>query len=144
MDREDQIQTIVEVLAKLQRPSLNSGWHKLGLSHAQMGMLYLLYFHNKSSVKEAADFLGITKSAVTQLAGPLADKGLLTREEDAKDRRIVRLRLTGKGAQVLKKIARHKFDGIRSAIENLSDKEVEKLCALVKKAAGAISTTNTK
>jgi DNA-binding MarR family transcriptional regulator len=135
MDKETLIQGIIESLAKCQRPGLTASWRKSGLSHAQVGMLYLLHYHNSASVKEAADFLGITKSAVTQLAGPLASKGLLVRQEDPADRRIVRLSLTAKGAQALKSVAKHKFDGLRTALENLNGYEIKNLHNLLQKAA---------
>jgi DNA-binding MarR family transcriptional regulator len=141
MEKQTLIQGIIESLAKFQRPGLTAGWKKAGLSHAQVGMLYLLHYHSSVSVKEAADFLGITKSAVTQLAGPLADKGLLVRQEDPCDRRIVRLSLTAKGAQALKNVAKHKFDGLRSAFENLSKDEIKKIHNLLQKAAGTETST---
>jgi DNA-binding MarR family transcriptional regulator len=130
MDREQIIQSIIEGLAKSQRPVLNAIRKASGLSHAQLGMLHLLYHHKQASVKETADYLGITKSAVTQLADPLVAKDFVARRNDPKDRRIVRMSLTAKGAQQLKKLARHKFDGIRAAIDKLDDKELEQLYKL--------------
>lgn len=130
MDKEELIQAIIENMAKCQRPAIKSGWKELGLSHAQTGMLYLLYYHDQSSVNEAADFLGISKSAATQLLGPLADKGLVVRQNDKNDRRIVRLGLTAKGRQALKKLAKHKYAGLRSAMEELSGEELRQLSAL--------------
>jgi DNA-binding MarR family transcriptional regulator len=135
MSREDQIQSIVLSLAKLQRPALNRGLEEFGLSHAQAGMLLLLAHQDQRSVKETADFLGISKSAVTQLADPLETKQFITRNTDPRDRRIVRLSLTDKGRQVLRKLAKRKFDGIRAAITNLSDREVGQLYDLIIKMA---------
>jgi len=139
MSKEDKVQAIVEIIARLQKPSLNSGWKKLGLSHAQLGMLYLLSRHDNSSVKEAADFLGISKSAITQLVDPLVEKALISRQTDPVDRRIVRLTLTAKGRLALKNLARYKLDGVRSAIGTLNDKEVEAVCILLKKALHNVS-----
>jgi DNA-binding MarR family transcriptional regulator len=139
MNREEQIQAVVESLAKCQRPILNAGWKKLGLSHAQMGMLYLLFYHHEASVKQAADFLGISKSAVSQLTDPLVAKGFVSRRNDPADRRIVRMGLTADGSQVLKKLAKYKFAGIRSAIDSLGDKDVEQLYRLHQKMSENIS-----
>jgi MarR family transcriptional regulator, organic hydroperoxide resistance regulator len=133
MDKEELIQGIVENLAKCQRPALNAGWKALGLSHAQMSMLYLLFYHAQSNVKEIADFLGISKSAVSQLLDPMVDKGLVSRHNDLKDRRIVRISLTAKGKQTLKKLAKYKFAGLRSALQNLDQKELAELYRLHKK-----------
>jgi len=133
MGREELVQSIIENLAKCQRPGLNTSWKEFGLSHAQVGMLYLLAYHHGASVKETADYLGITKSAATQLLDPLVDKGMVNRANDPKDRRIARLSLTAKGSGTLKKIAKHKFAGLRSALENLNDGELRALQKLHQK-----------
>jgi hypothetical protein len=44
--------------------------------------------------------------------------------------------LTAQGVQELKKLGKFKFDGLRTAIESLDDKEIENLRRLVQKAAG--------
>jgi DNA-binding MarR family transcriptional regulator len=133
MNREQQIQSIIENLAQFQRPTLSAAWKYLGLSHAQIGMLHLLFHHAQASVKETADYLGVTKSAVTQLADPLVAKGFVTRQNDSKDRRIVRMSLTPEGVRELKSLAKHKFDGVRAAIDNLNDKDLEQLYKLYRK-----------
>ena len=133
MSRDNHVQAIVEILVKLQKPSVKSGWKKLGLSHAQMGMLYLLSFHEQTSVNQTAVFLGVSKSAVTQLADSLEAKRLISRTNDDKDRRIVRLSLTAEGRQIMKKLARHKYDGVRAGLEKLTDKEVEQFYGLTLK-----------
>ena len=138
MDKEQLIQSIIENMAKCQRPAIKSSWKEFGLSHAQMGMLYLLHYHSQVSVKETADFLGISKSAATQLLDPLTDKGLVKRQDDPKDRRIVRLSLTVKGTQVLKKMAKHKYAGLRSAMGSLSCQELEQLNRIYQKMTGEI------
>lgn len=138
MSREELIQSIIENLARCQRPGLNIKWKELGLSHAQVSMLYLLAYHKGASVKEAADYLNITKSAVTQLLDPLVTKGLVNRQNDSKDRRIVRLNLTSDGKTTLKKLARHKFAGLRSALESLNDTDLEQLQKLHQKMATKI------
>lgn len=133
MSRDNQVQAIVEMLLKLHKPSDKSGWKKIGLSHAQMGMLYLLSFHEQTNVNQTAVFLGVSKSAVTQLADSLETKGLIARHNDPKDRRVVHLSLTANGRQTMKKLARHKYDGVRAGIENLSDKELDQFYALITK-----------
>jgi DNA-binding MarR family transcriptional regulator len=98
-----------------------------------MGMLYLLSFHQQTNVNQTAVFLGVSKSAVTQLADQLEDKGLIVRNNDPQDRRVVHLSLTENGRQIMKKLARHKYDGVRAGIESLSDNEVEQFYKLITK-----------
>jgi DNA-binding MarR family transcriptional regulator len=133
MSREDLIQGIVENMARCQRPANFSSWQKIGLSHAQIGLLYMLLYHQSLQAKQAAEYLGVSKSAVSQLLEPLVEKKLIERQPDPKDRRIVMLSLSAKGRQAMKNISKHKFAGFRSRLENLSDKELAQLAGLAGK-----------
>ena len=133
MSKEDLIQNVIESMAQVQRPSMNNSWKELGLSHAQVSMLHLLYHHSGASVKQVAEYLGISKSAVSQLLEPLADKGYVSRRQDPHDRRVARLQLSAKGMSLLKKLAKYKFAGLRSALEALTEQELNSLRDIYKK-----------
>ena len=135
MGKEDKIQEIVEICLRLQRPADGSAWHRLGLSHAQIGMLYTLFFHKNASVKQIALNLDISTSAVTQLVEPLLRKGLVSRRADTKDRRIAHLELTAKGTATLKKFKKIKAAGFRTALEKLNTKEINSFYELAQKMA---------
>src|ERR1700733_6636480 len=102
MDREDLIQDVIESLAKCQRMGMRVNWHQTGLSQGQISMLYMLRHHQPTGVKKIAEYLGISKSAVTQLMEPLISKNLVTRQSDAKDRRIAHLNLSNEGSKLVK------------------------------------------
>lgn len=133
MNKAKIAQEIIEHLSRCQRPAGMSGWKKLGLSHAQVGMLFMLSYHQDASVNQIADFLGITKSAVTQLLEPLVDKSLVTRRSDPKDKRIARLSLSAKGKSQISKIAKLKSAGLRSALTSLDYKDLEQMRSLLLK-----------
>jgi len=134
MSKAELIQEIIENLARCQRPALNSpAWHATGLSHAQMSMLYMIFYHREVSPKDIVDYLGISKSAVSQMVEPLVDKGLVDRRYDPEDRRIIRLSLSAKGKQAVQKIIRLKSDGLRTAFDSLNEAEVKQLYALHQK-----------
>lgn len=136
MDREALIQNVVEAVARCQRPSMRAGWTELGLSHTQMSMLYLLSYHKSANVKQIADFMGVTKSAVTQVMDPLVEKGLVNRRSDSRDRRVVHLALSAKGSRLVRKLARYKFAGLRSALETLDNKDLKQIHSLFNKLNG--------
>jgi DNA-binding MarR family transcriptional regulator len=137
--REDLIQEIVESLARSQRPPGPTAWKALDLSHAQMGMLFMLNYRRQVSPKQIAEFLGVSKSAVSQLLDPLVDKKLVSRQADTKDRRIIHLSLTPKGSGLLKKLYRLKFAGIRTALGSLDTAELSQLAALQNKVAMVVA-----
>jgi DNA-binding MarR family transcriptional regulator len=124
MKRDELIQEIIETIHRCQRAAVNpSDWSKIGLSRSQVGMLFMIHHHSDANVKKISEHLGVTKSA-------LVTNGFLDRQNDVTDRRIVRFNLTGKGKKVLKEITKLKFSGLRTALDNLSDKELEQLAKL--------------
>jgi DNA-binding MarR family transcriptional regulator len=140
MKRDGLVQEIIENLTKCQKAvGTSSAWREIGLSHSQVGMLFMILHHNDTNVKQIAEHLGVTKSAITQLLDPLVTKGFIERQNDPNDRRIVRFNLTIKGNQAIKDINKLKFSGLRSALDNLSDNEIEQLATLHKKAAQSIA-----
>lgn len=142
MSKDDLIQTVIETLVKVQRPAISASWKEVGLSHAQVSLLYLIHYHQGSNVKQVSEHLGITKSAVSQLADPLEETGYVRRQQDEADRRVIRLHLTAKGTALLKKLSKHKFAGLRSALESLSEDDLETLRDIYKKMAGSTKKEN--
>ena len=138
MGKEELIQQTVESLARCQRPGLSLNWKEIGLSHAQLSMLFMLFYHPEASAKEIAGFLGISKSAISQVIDPLAEKNLVSRQDDPKDRRIVRLNLTAEGKAKVHKLNKLKSAGLRSALEKLSSDELKQLYGLSQKMAAKL------
>jgi DNA-binding MarR family transcriptional regulator len=136
MKRDELVQEIIETLNRCQKAGANtSSWRDFGLSHSQAGVLFMIHHHSGANAKQISDYLGVTKSAITQLLDPLVVNDFIERQNDQQDRRIVRFNLTAKGKKALKEIHKLKYSGIRSALDNLSDHELEQLAKLHKKAA---------
>lgn len=55
-------------------------------------------------MNELARLLRVSRPAVTGMADRMIAQGLISRQDDPKDRRIVRVRLTGKGHRILRTI----------------------------------------
>jgi DNA-binding MarR family transcriptional regulator len=133
MSREADIQELVESFIKLRQTMRSGLWHNADISPAQMGFLLVLFHHKNSTVNEIASFLGISKSAVTQLTDPLVDNGLVSRGKDLKDRRIVRLNLSPRGLKTLKQHKKQFEDRLVTALDGLNNKELDQLVKLHKK-----------
>jgi DNA-binding MarR family transcriptional regulator len=144
MDREQRIQTIIEDIGRLQRTVSPSVWQESGLSRAQAGMLYMLHYHQGANMKQISEHLSVSKSAASQLLEPLIDKGLVSREPNAQDRRSAVVRTTPKGLKVLKAIKQRKMLGIRSALDLLTADELEVLAGLHTKMAAAVINKGVK
>lgn len=73
----------------------------LNLKIAQLDVLMNLYRHPGMSQHELARKLLVGRSNITMLLPQLESRGLLRRESDGKDRRILRLTLTEQGEALL-------------------------------------------
>ncbi len=74
------------------------------LQPVQLEMLHYLSVCNRYSDTPAAitEYLGLTKGTVSQTLSVLESKGYLSKKIDRKDRRVVHLKLTKKGRDLLK------------------------------------------
>jgi len=97
------------------------------LSLSQVNTLFYLHHRGLGSVNDLAEYLGITKAAVSQLLDPLIGAGLAQRSENPADRRSKLIALTEKGqAQVEKsRDTRHAWLSELAAV--LSEEEKKQL-----------------
>lgn len=69
---------------------------------AQFRLLHLAHREPDRSLADIADDLGVSPPAVTKMADVLAERGLVSREAAAGDRRRLRLALTREGREVVR------------------------------------------
>jgi DNA-binding MarR family transcriptional regulator len=74
------------------------GWSEDGLTLPQMRLLWTLRDEDGQPMRALAEHLGVNPSTITGHVDRLVRQGLVRREEDADDRRIVRNFLTEDGA----------------------------------------------
>jgi len=67
------------------------------LTESQLNVLEFIMSHEQVKPSDLTDFLATTPAAITTLMDRMEKAGLITRERDTHDRRIVWLKLTTKG-----------------------------------------------
>jgi MarR family transcriptional repressor of emrRAB len=94
---------LVERLGNLMRSELRKAGAEESLQPVHLqAMMYLARANRYSNTPQAlADYLGLTKGTVSQTLLLLDRRGLVERFEDEIDRRVVRLRLSSAGEQLL-------------------------------------------
>ena len=85
------------------------------------------------SVKELAERTNVTPGAITQFVDVLVEKGLVMREGDHNDRRVVRLKTTDLAKNQFEKFRKAHLESFRRLFEVLSDDEIKQLIALISK-----------
>lgn len=98
-----------------------------GMSPAQFLVMRLLGRSGGMKVSEVSDYLGVTLSAVTSLSDRLAAAGLVARERDEGDRRLVWLRLTEAGCTKLAELEAKRMDLIKRYLGRLPEADADHL-----------------
>ena len=90
----------------------------------QFQALRLVSRSNNATNSELAQFLRVSPSSAAQLTDRLEKAGLLTREQDKKDRRMVRLSLTKKGFEELEYLKDKMYREVSQVFSCLSEKDL--------------------
>lgn len=119
----DEIYEYLERIANLIRTDVRRTGIASGLQPVQLEALHYLSRCNRYSNTPVAvaEFLGLTKGTVSQTLGVLETNHLIEKQADAKDRRVVHLRLTGEGEQVVSESIPPQV--LKAAFEELSETE---------------------
>jgi DNA-binding MarR family transcriptional regulator len=104
---------------------------ELDLTHSQCRMLALLGEDQDAeySLKDLAAGIGISLPAVSRGIENLLQRGYVERREDAEDRRMKRVSITGAGLEIYQAMYGAKYEAIREFAATLSATEAEQLSA---------------
>ena len=106
---------------------------QFGLTPNQFLMLLRLSHQEGQSAAELARGIGVRPQSLTEIITPLADKGLISREESPQHRRILRISLTGAGRQLLARATRIGQQLEKELIPDLSAAEHDALLSALGK-----------
>lgn len=88
------------------------------------------------TMRDIAGYLRITAPSATAIVEALVKESFITRREDAKDRRLVRLSLSAKGKQVIAKTMQTRMKVLRGIVGSLSAsdrRELKRILSLLMK-----------
>ncbi|MFU0503370.1 MarR family winged helix-turn-helix transcriptional regulator [Pseudaminobacter sp. NGMCC 1.201702] len=123
---------VVTALARALQP--------LDLKIAQLDMLMNLHRHPGMSQHELARKLLVGRSNITMLLPQLEMRGLLSRENDVKDKRVMRLALTAEGEKLLME-ALHVYNGlIEKVMAQSTPAECDRMGAVMLRICEAMKT----
>jgi DNA-binding MarR family transcriptional regulator len=134
--REDLLQTLVQRMMSIMRHVRHPGPPpgEPPLSPPQVTLLFAITHNPKgASVKELAEFSGVTPGAITQFVDALVEKGLVMREGDPVDRRVVRLKVTPLAISQFEKFRQEHLASFSTVFEVLTDNELQQLLTLIDK-----------
>lgn len=97
------------------------------LTAVQLSCMRYVYLHAEPSVGEIADGLKISDAASAKLIDRLVKRSLLTREEDPDDRRVLKIKLTAKGAEILERLNTLETKNFTQIIDKMSKESIQAL-----------------
>jgi len=133
--REESLQALIEKMRCVMK-SMHVGhpFGELTLGRPQVGILFFIARKKTGvSVKDLAEMLSVTSGAVTQFIDSLVEKDLVRREEDANDRRVLKITLTNKAEDRFKEFKKNYFQSVKPLFDDLTDKEILQLLTLLQK-----------
>jgi DNA-binding MarR family transcriptional regulator len=113
-------------------------WMGLTLTRAQLKSLFFISNQGSTNSKELAAALKVTPTNTTGIVDRLVKQGLVSRTEDTRDRRMLLLRATDEGEELLAKL-RERRRGYMSEV--MSRMSVDELATLAQGLASLVKAT---
>ena len=100
---------------------------KYELSMPQFEVLWLIETTGTKSMERLAEYLGVKPPSMTAMIDKMERSGLVKRQKDARDRRIVHIALTGKTRKQLALMRRQKEAVLNRIVDALSRQDRDAL-----------------
>jgi MarR family transcriptional regulator, 2-MHQ and catechol-resistance regulon repressor len=104
-----------------------------GISASQFSAMKVLRIHGKLAQRDIAKYILKSGGNITILVDNLETMGLVVRDRDTKDRRVVYVSLTEKGAALFDELYPGHLERIREAMAGLTEEECHTLVSLLQK-----------
>ena len=126
---QDPAAALMEVFPLCQKVILNTlDFKDLGFTKTQLSILFALSVETPLTMSNLAHYIVSSKEQTTRAVAPLVRAGYLERTHDESNRKLVLVRLTPEGHQVMKNKREEVRTVIATRIEQLSEEDKEDFC----------------
>lgn len=122
--------------ATLLDPVRFQAWERLGVTFAQLRILFYICRKPGVDIRGLAEELGISASAVSQQVDRLVGRELVHRTDNPEDRRRVALALTERGQELTEEVSRASQDRMALLLSRLSQDEMADLQRVLERLVG--------
>ncbi len=130
MDKAKLIEEIIKLQQQISRTMEQhppEAWMDLNLTLGQLKSLFFIDFDESTNFKKLAAALGVTPPNVTGIIDRLVEQGLVSREENPDDRRMLLLKTTDKGKALVAKLRESKISSMSGILAQLNSTELSAL-----------------
>jgi len=110
---------------------------RLGICTTEFRILRLLHEKGSTSMARLSGDTGLSQPAITSSIDKLESHGLVKRDRDSKDRRVINIAITSKGQSLFRRGLKIHSRFVRGSLGKLSDSELSQLSSMMKKLASA-------
>ena len=111
-----------------------------GLGPAAMATLRKLKLSGTCTVSGLAEWMGVTSATVTGITNKLVSQNLIQRWREESDRRVVRLKLTTDGSEMLSHVERLRREKTSRILMKLHEEDLRKLADILERLVIAIES----
>ena len=143
MEKEELIREIIELQRKVdqaRRQYEPDVWIGLNITVAQLKSLFFISHQGTTNLSKLAAVLGVTPTNVTGIVDRMVQKGLVTRTESDQDRRILLLRATAQGEELVAKRRQRRIGHMSEVLARMS---VDELATLAQGFASLVTAVET-
>jgi len=121
----DKVGGIMSVVMRNYLKQQTSKFYQMKVTIPQFAILNFLSTEGEHKMTDMAKFMNVSTAAITGIIDRLAKSGYVVRRPDPNDRRITRVRLTPKGADLVKKSFHQRRQMIIDMFGKISERERE-------------------
>ena len=129
----DKINEILPVIMKESLRQQRGEFYKIKITMPQLAILGFLKNHGEAAMTHMARHMFVTTAAVTGIVERLVRDGYVVRQSDPKDRRVVKVKLTAKGAALIEKMEDQRRKGIMGMFSKVSQRDREEYLRILKR-----------
>lgn len=118
--------------------------HDRSISMTHLLLMTLLETHGPLPMSRVAELLGCGLPAATGIVSRMEERGLVERQHDSEDRRVVTLSLSNEGAVEIRELQLSRRERMARALTHLSEAESEQLLASVRSLRAAFNRANSQ
>ena len=112
---------------------------RMGVSMTQLHVLSMLHAHGDLPMSRLAEMTDVSLSNTTGLVDRIEERGLVERVRVPEDRRVVLVRLTDAGRELLESIEVLRTEMLRRILGNLDEERLERVAAAASDLRGALA-----
>jgi DNA-binding MarR family transcriptional regulator len=100
---------------------------RLGISMTQLHVMHLLERHGEMAMSRLADMLGVSVSNATGLIDRVEERGYVERIRVPSDRRVVLVRITAAGLQVLDEVEAIRDEVLQRVLDRMDPDQIDSM-----------------